>query len=284
MNNFVPPNIFHYFSSREYLRDVLEFRKTVNPRYSLRAYAQQMGFSGHTLIHFFINGKRPIKSEHLPKILSGLKLKKKEADYLCAMVNFENAKTDYEKEVYAKTLRGLNPSRPSSFIQLDQFKLISQWYHFAILEMTSLCGFVNDASWIMKRLGGKVNKTQIKNALERLHELGLVVSNNEGRPVKTHQSLSTKDGIPSDAVRQYLKDTINLAYEAVEKQSVDERIYNSCSVTIDSSKLKEAQEVILEFRRKMVTLLESEKGDETYQLNIQLFRLTENKGVPVENN
>jgi hypothetical protein len=66
-----------------------------------------------------------------------------------------------------------------------------------------------------------------------------------------------------------------LAAEAIEAQSVDERDYSSCALTIKKDMLPKAKEIIAKFRAEMASVLEKHPGDETYQLSVQFFRLTE---------
>ena len=43
-------------------------------------------------------------------------------------------------------------------------------------------------------------------------------------------------------------------------------------------KMEEAKKLMREFELRIAGLMESESGDEVYQFNMQLFRLTENGG------
>lgn len=38
-------------------------------------------------------------------------------------------------------------------LSMDQFAIIADWYHFAILNLINTPGFKSDISWIAKRLG-----------------------------------------------------------------------------------------------------------------------------------
>ena len=140
--------------------------------------------------------------------------------------------------------------------------------------MTQLKGFKNDPKWIAERLGNKITSYQVKEALDRL--IALNILKGEGNKlVKTRARLTTPKNKTSESIKEHHKQVLNLALEAIEKQNLDKRYYNSCAMTVDSSKLKEAVDLIIESRGQMAKLMEKSQGDQTYQLGIQFFRLTD---------
>ena len=68
----------------------------------------------------------------------------------------------------------------------------------------------------------------------------------------------------------------------MDEQGVHERILNASAFTIDSSRLPEAKELLLKFRADMAKLLEKKGGDETYELSVQLFKLTKNSATQTD--
>ncbi|MEN9722681.1 MAG: hypothetical protein RJB38_667 [Pseudomonadota bacterium] len=273
------PRIFDYSDPQSYLRDVLASKRQKNPSFSARAWAAQMGFSGHSLLMFFLTGRRQIRAAHVPKLLKGLKLSEDEARYFQALVHFASAKSTTEKEIFEGLLRQIHPEEKFSHVDLERFRLISSWLHMALLEMTQLEGFQADPAWIAKRLDGKATKHQIAEALERLQNLGLLKETEEGRLVKTHARLTTPSDRPSQAIREHHRQVLELAIESIESQSVDERVLNSCAMAIDVSKLDQAKALISEFRSKMAALMESPNAGEVYELSVQFFRLTKKESV-----
>jgi hypothetical protein len=76
----------------------------------------------------------------------------------------------------------------------------------------------------------------------------------------------------------------NLAPQAIESQSVDEREFQSFASSVPRAKLKLAKEMIRKFRTQFDEAMSSEPGDDVYQMNIHFFRLTEHPSemVPKE--
>lgn len=267
-------SIYEFSSPAGYLRQELQTAMDRNPAFSLRAWAKKMGFANHSLLSLLLNGKRPILVKHLPKILKGLSLKGEERRYFEAMVRLENADSPAERDLYETRLRELHPRRQVSFVEVEKYRMIADWYHMAILEMTRLEDFQSDPEWISRRLGTKVSVQQIHEAIDRLIALGLL--REEGSQLqKTQERLTTPKDYASQAIRTHHKQVMAQAASALESQALTERDFNSCAMTIRRESLPRAKEIIAEFRKKMSEHLESHPGDEVYQLSVQFFRLTE---------
>jgi len=272
------PEVYNYSEPQSFLRDTLGYKCAKNPSFSVRAWARQMGLKAHASLVFLLNGRRQIRLQHLPFLIKGLNLDEPQAKYFSDLVHFHNSKTCREQEFYERQLKAQHPSHEFSFVDLEKFRSIANWYHMAILEMTELADFENDPHWICERLENKLTVYQVHEAVERLLNLGLLKLE-DGRLAKTEAHFMTPKNRTSESIKEHHKQILELAITAADQQDLDERYYNSCAMTIDSSKIKEATELILEFRTRFASLIEKPKGNETYQLSVQFFRLTnQNKG------
>lgn len=267
------PMIYDYAEPRTYLRDVLSQKQAHNPLFSIRAWARQMGFQCHTSLVFFLNGKRKIRPEHLDRLNRGLKLATTEETYLRTLVHLQCAKTESERTHYEARLKLLRPSKEDTLLETEKFRLIADWIHMTILEMTQLADFQGSSEWIARRLKFRQNVAQVQTALDRLINLGLLKREGE-KLVKTNERLTTPKDRSSECIREHHRQVLQNALTAIDSQSVNERVLNSCTMTVDSSRLEEAKELILKFRTDMAKLMEKEGGDETYQLSVQFFKLT----------
>ncbi len=79
----------------------------------------------------------------------------------------------------------------------------------------------------------------------------------------------------SAAGREHHRAVMDLGQNAIEAQSLNERLLNSCAMGFDPSALPQARELVLEFRAKLAHLAAQRPGGEVYQLSLQFFRLTE---------
>lgn len=271
---YMEPDVFSYSDPLHFLKDSVARKQAAHPLLSVRSLAQKMGMKSHTALVHFLQGKRQIRPQHAEGIAEGLRLNPEQKNYFEALVHWDCAESETEKQVYKSKLDQLHPAKDSAVLELERFKLVADWAHMAILEMTTLDGFRSDANWISQRLGSKISAEKVSEAITRLLNLKLLQWQ-DGSLVKTNERLTTPKDRASESIREHHKQVINQALLAIDTQTVEERFVTSCAMSIDKNRLPEAKELIRKFRSDLSKLLEKNPGDETYQLSVQLFRLTE---------
>jgi len=227
-------------------------RKERNKSYSLRAYSKQLGISKTALVEVMAQ-KRNLSSKNALKVAERLGLS-----------------PDVTKRMLTD-IRGLrSPNLDSTYQTLDEdsFNVISEWYHYAILNLAKLKRHKADPYWVGRRLG--ITSLEARSAILRLERMGFL----EIRNNKLHRkvsSLSTTEAIPSAALRKCHKQNLFLAISSIERDGVDDRYNTSITMAIDSSRLIAARKLFLRFRDRMCAFLESENPDSVYTLGVQLF-------------
>ena len=263
-------NLTGYTDYRKFLRNELKHRKFSNPKYSLRAFARDLGVSPQVL-SMVMNGKKSFSSASAIAVARRLGLSQADASYFHDIVELSHAKTEELKEIIQFRIQRHSETDSYHTLQSDLFKTISDWFHYAILELTTTRQSRNDPAWISDRLG--VPPAEIRGALKRLEDLGLLtVQGNKLR--KTDLNLATTHDIPSEAVRKFTLQLLEKAAQAVEQQSIDERDFGTMTMSIDPAKLPEAKKRIQKFRRELARFLESGDRIEVYTFSSQLFRLS----------
>ena len=263
--------IFEHQDYRTYLKTELARRCHVNPKYSLRSYAYQLKMSPGQLSRV-LQGKKRMSYEKALEVSSILNLKGNKREYFCQLVHFDTAKNLVSKEYIENRLKEIRPSKDFYSLEGDMFKLISDWYHYAILELIEVKGFKPNPRWIAKKLG--ISQAEVELAIERLQRLKLLMCDgNQWRKMQSTYVASTD--IPNEAFLKFHKQSLERALKSLDSQSVDERHMSSVTFGIDTSKLKEARELIRKFRGDMEKLLTKSNKMEVYQLAIQLFRATD---------
>lgn len=268
------PKIYAYQKPHIYLQEALAVKRRQNPLFSMRAWAQQMGFRNHTSLLFLLKGQRPIRPEHIEKINRGLRLEGNEEKYFRLLVQLQHVTSPQDRMDCEDQMRLLMPDGEQSLLEVDQFKSIADWIHMALLEMTELEDFNSSPAWIVSRLKFPISEVQVSEALNRLLQLGLLERQGDSL-VKTQARLTTPKDRASESIREHHRQVLNNALHAIDQQGIHERVFNSCTFTVDSAKLEEAKNLILKFRSDMSKLMEKKQGDETYQLAVQFFKLTE---------
>lgn len=168
-----------------------------------------------------------------------------------------------------------NPANTTEFssLDLDGFAVISDWYHFAILDLTQVKGFKPDPKWIARKLG--IEASEATAAMYRLKRLGLLVA--QGRTVRKASSHYTNysEGVTSAALKEYQRQVIGKALRAVDECPQERKDITSITIAANSKKLKAAKEKIKVFRRELCAFLETGEKDSVFHLALQLYPVTE---------
>jgi uncharacterized protein (TIGR02147 family) len=233
-----------------YLQEEFERRKCKNSNYSLRAFARSLSI-GHTPLSEIMKGKRNISSKMKEKL--GLKLG----------LSLEEIDQFIEDNCYRQ-------------IDMDQFSLISKWYHFPLLEMLRLKREFNSAQDFAKALG--ISAVEVENAFARFQRLGLIKKDENERLIEVivDGNTSSYHSEKTNAAKvQMQKDFIKKSMHSLENDSFTERSHTGMTMAIKKEKLYEAKEKIRQFQRELCEFLSESKGnDEVYHLNVGLFPLT----------
>lgn len=161
--------------------------------------------------------------------------------------------------------------------------MISDWHHFAILELTTLKQFKKSNKWIGQQLG--ISEKVVAAAVQRLIKVGLLEEKNNTLVATTADSFTTSD-IPSKSIKEFHEQILNKAKEAQHLQSVEDREITTLTLGVKKSDLPKAKKMIREFKKlitKELCLLVDDK-DAVYALGIQFFELTNKNGGPNETN
>ena len=259
---------------RSVLKRELEVRCQQSPRYSLRAFARDLKLSPSRLSEV-LSGKQGLSRDTAKNIAQTLGFSDPELDLFCDLVDSQHARSKVKKDL--ARLRLEKQKLDTSFHKLhqDTFQAISDWYHFAIIQLLSLKSAKSDISWMAKALD--ISVVEADSAVERLKRLGLIEeSGGKLRVIK--DSLASPSGTPSAAIRKFHRQILEKAILALETQNLQERSCSSIVLTIDKSMVSQAQRwiknFILRFTKRMN---QAPSHDDVYCLSVQFFNLTHTK-------
>lgn len=244
------------YSYREHIQNAFLERKARNPSYSLRAFASQLGVS-RTALSDVLSGKRHFSTKNALKVASSLSLS-------------PELTKDLLVEIKGADLSGA-PTTSFHLVSDDTFKVISEWYHYGILNLARLKKNRSSPWWIASQLG--ITAIEARSGLLRLERLGFIKIE-QGKLVRTVISLDTLTDIPSQALRAYHRQNLRLAEVSLERDLVERRDFTSMVFATRLERVKKAKKMIRQFRNRLTEYLECENPTEVYTLAVQLFPLT----------
>ncbi len=247
-----------FSSAQSFLAVEFKERKARNPNFSLRSYARWLNISPSQLSQM-LSGKRPVTLSILKKINSKLNLSPLENQKLIQTVL-------KKKNIICES----NTLKQKTLIQEDVFKIISDWYHLAILSLSKLSNCKSDPRWIANKLGISVEQANI--AIQRLVRLNILKTKPTLKQVcEPFEAISQ---IPSQAIRKYHKQNLNLAIEKIETVPNQFRQFQSLSLAIDPDKIHDFKILMDDFLDQAALLAQNSQAKEIYNLNVQLFPVT----------
>lgn len=248
---------------REFLREALAARCARNPRYSLRAFARQLG-TDHSTLSQILRGRRPLAVRTIARYCDKLGVPAEIRDRFIVAER-------HRRRHAATTPAGLTR------LGRELSTLLSDWRHFAILELTRLGSFTPDSHWIARVLDATVDDVNI--AVQRLLRFGLLQMTSDSEWTPTSPAvLVSLDGF-LEAIASRLPSLHQAGGRGLAMPG-DTRPADRAETTIavDSTRVDQAIEIMDRCRAEVTTLLASgDRKDDVYRLSISLVPVTVTK-------
>jgi len=259
MNNLETGTFSYQKDFKTYLQRILDRRCRENPNYSLRSFARGLDMDA-SLLSKLISGKRKMTNKQIEKLGKKLNLTLREINSF-KNTHIENATLEADRYQ----------------LSLDEFDVISDWQHYAILEMMVLDEFQTDLSWIARHL--KMSTKEAQKHIDRLKKIGILKIDKENSWHDLSQGKSTHildKNFTSYAHKQSQKNILKKAIESLDSTSIEKRDQSSMMVATSPERIAQAKDMITLFRRELTNFLEeSEEKSAIYQMSVSLFPLIE---------
>ncbi|CAN5500631.1 hypothetical protein BH10BDE1_BH10BDE1_35660 [soil metagenome] len=273
MSSNLSESIFDAASVNDFLRRELDGRLGGNQRYSMRAFARHLGMSPGELSEV-LREKRPISARACQKVARALSLSPAEFKHLLVLATTTGAAAARAGE--SVPLRTNLAVAQAHRLDEDRFRLVSDWWCFAILNLLDL----EEVRWTGAELAERFGITilQAQSTMERLERLGLVKKNGFERAVATNEFVEHLTEVSSEAIRRYHRSLLEKAIEALDTHHRDERDVTGIGFAVDRRELKSIAREIAEFQDQLIAKYgrkrRGRKFDSVYQLETALFRLS----------
>lgn len=260
----------NFRSFSDILKNEFEQRASINPSYSLRAFARDLNLSAPRLSNI-LNQKEGISVKAAIKICNQLGLNELETEYILILVESQFSRDRKKKELAKQKLDQLQESK-KNMLDLDVFQAISKWYHFAILELIDNKDFRPEIKWMSKKLG--LTSSIVEIAWNRLIKMGMIEQKN-GRYVASSSHDVTPTDIPSKALKNFYIDMHEIAKRSLFEDSIELRDFSSVTFSFRQSRVKEVKQAIQGFRQQFISdFAQDQETDSVYYMQINLLPLT----------
>jgi uncharacterized protein (TIGR02147 family) len=259
-----------------------EVKQSQNPLYSLRAFARDLGISSGQL-SMILSKKRGVSVESADRMAKALKLNRVEKQYFLNLAVQEHGRSKRIQGIAKEKVDQIRHVKEALSLSQDQFSIISEWYHMAILQVMQLQNYAESAKaegeclFISKRLN--LTEETVLVAIARLLKLGAIISQGE-----YHQPASdfvmVAGSVPSSAVKRFHKQNIQKAVEALEYQESSSCAFKTTTLSIDSNDFKKINNELGDFCKNIMikygkTQSSAVKPNQVCILSQQFFKVAE---------
>lgn len=268
---------YSYFphAANEYLEQELDQRKMRSPSYSLRAFARDIGMSPSTLSEL-LNQKVGLSREKAVQIAKKIRLDEVHQLHFCDLIQSSHARKEADR-IEAKVRSKARIRSLQNQMSLDHFKIISDWYHLAILELIDMSPAYGKPEKLAKALG--IALPVVKQALERLVRVEQVIFDEANSFYKAAaSSTSIGESVPSDAIKHFHSDLMDRAKEALMTLPMEQREFQAVIFSLrkeDESEFKKDLKKM--FSGLMDKYYHKTNKDRLFALSSQMFPLMKEK-------
>lgn len=261
---------------QRYLKDEFARRCDRNPSYSLRAFARALGLTPSALSEI-LSEKRIPSYKLAQRILGALAPSpEEEREFLASLASGHRSRGLKRLNPIFKQMGAPKGERPPE-LSIELFRVIGDWYHYAILTLTRVEGFKPDPRWIARSLG--ISPAEAKLALERLLELELL-REHEGKLEPFEEHFTTADkSLTTAALKRHQKQILEKAIHSLENDPIEARSMSSMTMAVDSARIPEAKRRIEAFTHELCAYLEGGRKNQVFELGICLYPLQKKENL-----
>ena len=241
-----------------FLVQMLEVKRQRNKNYSMRAFARDLGISSGRLSDI-------INKKYIP----GISIAERISDSL--ELSFED-KARF-RQIIEQSQQSQKQFGGAYQIVGDQYSIVADWYHYAILNLMNTIDFKDDVSWIAKRLN--LEEDTVLSSLEIMTDVGLIEFK-DGKHIATHANITTTHGTPSEVIKEGHRQHIQQSLVSLENDPLELRDITTIVLAVNVQNLPKVKELARDFRRKIATILEEGEKTEVYNISLQIVPVTRN--------
>ncbi|MEQ8767999.1 MAG: TIGR02147 family protein [Planctomycetota bacterium] len=254
---------------RACLQQELARRCAGNDQYSLRAFAADLGID-HSSLSQLLRGKRALTESMIGRLGGRLGLAEEDI-------------TGFVRAEATRSAVTVDPVSEREMFRLaeDARHVLTEWQHFAILELTRLDSFRPDVRWIARVLD--ISRDDVVRAVDRLARLRLL-------EMRTATEWVDRSGDRCVGIESMSRATLQALAEQQARlatrssgRSADERLISASTVTIRRADLPEILARLERWRAEVVQEIQAPSGaDDVYRLDLTFLPLTRLGAEPFE--
>lgn len=270
--------IVEYKDYRQYMREFYEERKR-SSYFTWREFASLSGFVSPTYLKLVCDGKTRLSKPGVAKVARAMGLEGFDYTYFALLVKFGNAKNEVEKESALQELEREARVNKIRIVDADAIRYYESPMYPIVRELAPLMPAATFGEMASK-IKTAATAVDVREVLQFLVRADLLRRREDGSYEQTQKAVKgSKEAIPF-AIRGMNRKMAELAVDSIAGDSADKRHFSSVTMGIDGPTYERISREVDDFRKRIVSMAnECQKIDQVYQLNLQVFPLTEKVDV-----
>jgi uncharacterized protein (TIGR02147 family) len=280
------PVLSEYMDYRKYLLDWYNYRRELSKKhlrpYSYSVFSAAANIKSPNYLKMIIEAQRNLSEDMIVKFSKALNHTREQAEEFRLLVLFSQATDPAERNFFLKELseyRVLLKLR-SGEIDKKTMEKIPSWIGWILYSMMDQEGVEFKPERLRELLRGKASVDEIEVALKSLIQSGEVAQDDiTGKLTKTRNLIDTPEDIPVALVRRLQSQLMYLGLESLYQDSTNEREFGSLTMSLTKQEFEELRFKLRQMRKQVnkdnsIRRMTSH-GERVYQLNLQLFPVTD---------
>lgn len=280
------PLLGEYTDFRLYLKDVYNFRRVTEGTglrpYSYSTFSAAADIRSPNYLKLIIEGRRNLSEDMMNRFARALRLQKNEVEEFRALVRYGQATAPIDRNQFLKELADLRAklALASGEISESNWEKMPTWIGWVVYAMSEQANVNFDPQSLAKLFRIKVNPEEIKASLKKLTDSGELARNFEtGEVSKGRDLLESPQDLPVALIRKLQAELIYLGIESLFRDSPKEREFGAMTLAMTEEEFNQVRFEIRQMRKRIqrdiLAKRTASKGDRVYQMNIQLFPVTD---------
>ena len=279
------PNLSTYTDYRLYLKDFYEFKKqtlsTPIRAYSYATFSAAADIKSPNYLKLIIDGQRNLSDQMIRKFAKALQLNKDETLEFEALVHYGQAKDPLERNRCLKVLAEIRVQKQMRAGELNEqaMDLVPNWVTWVLHAMADQKNVEFDVNRLRETMRGRASNDEIKKALDKLLESGELIANENGEVTKGRSLMRGSAGVPPALVRKLQAELIYLGMESLFQDDPVDREFGAFTMALTEEEFEQVKFEVRQLRKRLykdfTVKREQDKGDRVFQLNFQLFPVTQ---------
>ena len=277
------PVLSEYLNYRLYLRDFYEYKRKTHRgirAYSYSVFSASADIKSPTYLKLIIEAQRNLGEEMISKFSLGLGHSREEAEEFFLLVKYGQSTDPALRHVYLKKLSELRVKHQISKGQVDKeaWEKVPGWVSWVLYALVDVEGVSFDKDRLRSLLRGRATESEIESALQKLLASGDLLRDENSGDIR-RSTTKKPESVPVELVRKLQGDLMYLGLESLFHDDPLQREFGSLTLALTQKEFEELKFRLRKMKKEIqkdnfITRMDS-KGERLYQLNMQLYPLTE---------